>query len=193
MTRTEPLPYRLTAKLEHVEALDGAIPPLARFWRRLPKPVRDLLHGVPAGHPIHPVAVLVPTGAWLSAAVLDLLPGNRKAARRLVGVGVLSALPAVAAGWVDWSILRRDEQRVGLFHAAANASAVGLYGASWLLRRRGRQGAGVVLGLGGLALVSVAGYLGGHLTYRQGAGVVPLEGADAEPAGADAEGAEPVG
>lgn len=172
MSDTEPLPYRLSERLEHVDSLDGTIDAVAPVVRRLPKPLRDLLHGKPAGHPIHPVAVLVPSGAWISAAVLDLLPGNGRAARTLIGVGVLSAAPAVAAGLVDWSILGRRQQRVGLVHAVANAAALGLYAASWATRTRGsRTGGGRALAFAGLTLVSVAGYLGGHLTYRQGAGV----------------------
>ena len=41
-----------------------------------PRALKDLLHGVPAGHPLHPVLVLVPTGAWISSAVLDFMPGQ---------------------------------------------------------------------------------------------------------------------
>lgn len=158
------------ARLEDAAALDAPSTAIARLIARVPRSIREILHGVPIGHPAHPAAVLVPAGAWISAAVLDLLPGTSRAARTLVGVGVLTALPTAAAGWTDWSTLRTRQQRVGLVHAGANVIAVALYSASWLQRRRGHQLSGVVLGMSGLTLISVAGFLGGHLSYRQSAG-----------------------
>jgi nitrite reductase/ring-hydroxylating ferredoxin subunit/uncharacterized membrane protein len=131
--------------------------------------VRDALHGVWLGHPLHPALILVPLGSWISASVLDLLPGRRDAARTLVGVGVASAVPAAAAGWSDWSDLHPQQQRVGLVHATANLVGVGLQLASWRARRKGRQARGVLLSLTAVGLSSAAAYLGGHLAYRQGA------------------------
>jgi uncharacterized membrane protein len=123
---------------------------------------------------VHPIAILVPAGAWISAAVLDFIPGQGRAARTLVGVGLLAAAPAAAAGVADWSALeQKQQQRVGIVHWAANLMAIGLYSASYVQRRRGRAVSGRVLGLLGLALISGAGYLGGHLVYRQGANVEP--------------------
>ncbi len=88
-------------------------------------PLRDLLHGRQLGHPLHPALVQVPTGAWLSAAVLDLLPGTERAARTLVGVGVLAAAPATLSGWVDWAEQHERQPRTGVVHAASNVLAVG--------------------------------------------------------------------
>ena len=134
--------------------------------------VRDVLHGAPLGHPAHPVAILVPAGAWISAAVLDFVPGQQEAAQALVGVGLLGVVPAAAAGIADWSMLREQKQRrVGIVHWAANLTAVALYSASYVQRRRGRHASGTVLSLAGLAIVSASGYLGGHLAYRQAANV----------------------
>ncbi|KQQ22062.1 (2Fe-2S)-binding protein [Rathayibacter sp. Leaf299] len=163
---------RLVSRLENAAALD----PLVERARAVvnsvirPQPVRDVLHGVPVGHPVHPLLVLVPTGAWVSAAVLDLLPGNDRAARTLVGLGVVSVLPTAAAGWTDWSELHEQQTRVGLVHASANVVATALYAASFVQRARGRRTSGKVLGMLGLAVVSGGGYLGGHLSYRQAAG-----------------------
>lgn len=165
----EPLPYRLTTRIESWVALDSALDAVSKRVRALPKALRDALHGKQAGHPLHPVAVLLPTGAWMSASVLDVVPGTARAARTLVGVGVVTAVPAVAAGLVDWSMQRRDQQRVGGVHALANATALTLYSLSWLRRRRGASG--TLLALAGLGLISAGGYLGGHMTYRRGVGV----------------------
>jgi nitrite reductase/ring-hydroxylating ferredoxin subunit/uncharacterized membrane protein len=132
--------------------------------------VRDVLNGVWLGHPVHPLLILAPMGSWLSASVLDLRPGDRRAARTLVGLGTLSAVPAAVTGWADWSQLHPQQQRVGLVHAAGNGVAVALQAASWWSRRRGAHGRGVGLSLAALAVSGVAGWLGGHLAYRQSAG-----------------------
>src|SRR3954471_16601075 len=42
---------------------------------------------------------------------------------------------------------------------------------SWLARRRGRRARGVGLSLAGAGLISVSGWLGGHLSYSLGIGV----------------------
>ena len=159
--------------LEDTTALDPAIAKARTVVNRVFHPglIRDVLRGKPLGHPAHPIAILIPAGAWISAAVLDFVPGQEKAAQTLVGVGVLAAVPAAASGTADWSALKQKQQRVGIVHWAANATSVGLYSLSYLQRRRGKQLSGKVLGLAGLALVSGAGYLGGHLAYRQGANV----------------------
>ncbi len=158
--------------IENTEALDPLVEKAGGFWAAILKPraLRDLLHGVPFGHPVHPVSVQVPIGAWTSAAILDLLPGTAATSRLLVGVGAVSAIPAVLAGWADWLQLHEQQKRVGIVHAAANATAVALYAASWIQRGRGKQTSGKVLSYAGLAVVSGAGFLGGHLSFRQASG-----------------------
>ncbi|GAT79705.1 (2Fe-2S)-binding protein [Streptomyces sp. F-3] len=123
-----------------------------------------------AGHPLHPLMVQVPMGTWLSAAVLDLFPGRSREAGLLVGVGLATAAPAALAGTVDWAELHRRQQRTGLVHALANATAVGLYAASLACRLKGRTGAGRALGFLGLTAAGAGGMLGGHLAYRQASG-----------------------
>lgn len=131
--------------------------------------LRDLLHGTWLGHPLHPVLVQLPVGAFVSAAVLDLLPGMRNAATKLIGLGVATAPPAILAGWTDWSQMTKDRQRVGLVHASANGVAVALYAASLVARKRGRSGVG--LAFAGLSVAGLGAYLGGHLSYARSAGV----------------------
>ncbi|WIB26945.1 DUF2231 domain-containing protein [Curtobacterium sp. MCSS17_015] len=166
---------RITESIERASILDKAVDVDRALVRAVARPraLRQLLHGVPFGHPIHPLMVQVPLGAWISAAVLDLVggPGNAKAAKTLVGVGVASAGTASVAGYVDWSELNREQLRTGWVHQAVNWVGISLYGLSWLQRKRGNHGAGRLLGFAGLTVVSVGGYLGGHLSYRQRAGV----------------------
>ncbi|NEA88845.1 Rieske (2Fe-2S) protein [Streptomyces sp. SID14436] len=157
--------------LERDSRADAAIDALTGAVRALPLGrARDALHGRWLGHPLHPLMVQVPVGSWMSAAVLDLWPGRSREAGVLVGVGLAAAGPAALAGAVDWAELRRQQTRVGLVHAVANAAAVGLYGASLVSRVRGRSVAGRAYGFLGLTAVGVGGMLGGHLAYRQASG-----------------------
>ncbi|EEP72745.1 2Fe-2S domain-containing protein [Micromonospora sp. ATCC 39149] len=163
----------LLTKIERASALDRAGDRLQRAVQATLRPqrVRDLLHGVFLGHPLHPALVQVPIGSWISAAVLDLLPGQRRAATTLVGLGTVSALPAAVAGLNDWAALSRDQRRIGLVHAASNTIALTLYAGSLAARLNGRHGAGRALAYLGISAASAGAYLGGHLAYKQGAQV----------------------
>ncbi|MFJ8821031.1 Rieske 2Fe-2S domain-containing protein [Streptomyces sp. NPDC102467] len=162
-------------RVENAQALDRVVTPVQKAVRALPLgALRDVLHGRQLGHPLHPVLVQVPMGAWISSAVLDFLPGARRPARVLVGLGTLTALPTALAGWADWAEQHEQQMRTGLVHAAANAGAVSLYGASFVVRGR-RPMLGRALGLGGLTCASVGGFIGGHLAYRQAAGANKTE------------------
>lgn len=162
----------VTVRLEQATSLDGAVEAAkGAVAGALPaRPVRDALNGVWLGHPVHPLLIVAPLGSWLSAAALDLLPGQRDASRTLVGLGVLTAAPTAITGWADWADLHPQQQRVGLLHAAANGVAVGLQAASWWARRRGAHTTGIALSAAALGLAGAAGWLGGHLAYRQAAG-----------------------
>jgi nitrite reductase/ring-hydroxylating ferredoxin subunit len=168
-------PLQTIEKLENASVLD----PIANRTRDIVKAVikpgalRDILHGVPIGHPLHPLMILVPTGSWLSAAVLDAIPGSNKASAILIGTGVASAAPTALSGWTDWSEGHEQQLRVGIVHAAANAIAVGLYSLSLVQRLRGKSGK--FLSYTGLVVVSAGGFLGGHMAYRQALGANHVE------------------
>ncbi|MEG3626555.1 Rieske (2Fe-2S) protein [Streptomyces poriticola] len=156
--------------LENARALDRVATPYREFVHALPLGrARDVLHGRWQGHPLHPALVQLPIGSWTSAALLDLTRGNERAARLLVAVGLAGALPAALSGAVDSADQLPEQERVGVVHAAANATAVALYAASLAVRCRG--GSGRMLGFAGLTVATAGGFLGGHLAYRQAAGV----------------------
>lgn len=135
------------------------------------KRLRQLLSGTPFGHPAHPAAVDLPIGFWTSAMALDLVGrGQRKAARRLIGLGLLSAIPAMMTGFSEWLDTDEAEARVGLVHAFVNTTAATAYALSWWTRRRGGR-AGLRWSLVGAATAVVGGWLGGHLAYGLGVGV----------------------
>jgi nitrite reductase/ring-hydroxylating ferredoxin subunit len=157
----------LIDKLENAGSLDRIVEPVQQVVRRLkPGRIRDALHGVWLGHPLHPALVQIPAGTWISASFLDLWPGNAVASRRLVTAGLAAAVPSALAGWTDWSELHEQQMRVGLVHAAANGAAVTLYAVSLAAPERAAK----VLRVSGLAAMSAGGMLGGHLAYRQSAG-----------------------
>ncbi|AXK33991.1 Rieske (2Fe-2S) protein [Streptomyces armeniacus] len=156
--------------LESADALDRVTVPIRNRIRALPLgPVRDVLRGRWQGHALHPTLVQVPVGAWSSAALLDLTRGNERAARLLIATGLVAAAPAALSGAVDFAEQFPEHQRVGVVHAAANATAIALYAASLAARTKGRSGR--LLGLAGLTAATAGGFLGGHMSFRQAAGV----------------------
>ncbi|MEV6905209.1 DUF2231 domain-containing protein [Amycolatopsis sp. NPDC051372] len=166
-------PRRLLTAVERAHALDPPAERVAKALRRLfGKKAGRTLRGRELGHPLHPLAVTLPIGAWVCSALLDALPGNETAARRLVAIGLLTTPPTVVLGAADYSELEEPAQRrVGLAHAGANALAAGIFLASYVARSRSASMAGKVLSLLGLLVLSSGGALGGHLSYAQGAGV----------------------
>lgn len=169
--------------IEDKAVIDKAVEPAqSLIGKLLPRGgVKDLLHGVWLGHPLHPLLTDLPIGFWTSGFVLDLVGGARteQAADTMIGLGVATALPTAAAGVADWSELDTEAKRSGAVHAAANLVATGLYAASWVCRRRGRRPLGVALSMAGAAAATVGGHLGGHLSYRRAAGVNRAEMAPA--------------
>ncbi len=165
--------------LESFEGLDGIAGWASEKWRGIlseSPSLKHLLSGAPLGHPLHPVLTDVPIGTWTSALLLDLVGGrgSEDSADLLVLAGLLAAGPTALSGWSDWSDAEPSSKpigRVGIVHAATNATAISLFGASLVARRTGDRGRGKLLGLVGGGVLAAGGYLGGHLTYEQGARV----------------------
>jgi uncharacterized membrane protein len=170
----DPLNVRLLSRLERTTALDGVIRKVEPVARRLVarEPVRRVLHGDSTGVPLHLIVRDLPYGAWTMAQFLDLFSdaGSRRAARRLVGFGVITAVPTAITGWAEWALADRGTRRVGIAHAAVNGTVVLVFLSSWAARVQDRHVWGVRLArLGGLGLV-VGGFLGGHMASGRRAG-----------------------
>lgn len=128
----------------------------------------DALRGEWLGHALHPLLTDLPLGCWLSAGVLDVFGGraSRKAAKRLIGVGLVLVPPTVASGLADWSTVKDPRtRRVGIVHALGNSVVAVLYFMSWRARRRGHFVRGKLLGMLGGSLAIGTGYLGGHMSF----------------------------
>jgi uncharacterized membrane protein len=160
--------YGLARRVEDARALD----PVVRAARRaVPAalaegPVRDVLGGRWLGHAFHPLLTDFPLGAWTAASLLDILPGadHDDASQRLLAFGLVMVLPTVASGWSDWTRADHRQRRVGVVHAATNATAASCYAGSLLARRRGRRRLGVALGITGGVLATIGGFFGGHMS-----------------------------
>jgi nitrite reductase/ring-hydroxylating ferredoxin subunit/uncharacterized membrane protein len=160
-------------RLEASSSLDKAGRALANAFARLvrPGPLRDLLSGTPLRHPAHPLLTDVTIGLWTSSAVLDLARVPR-GADLLVAAGAVSALPTALTGVNDLADITDPASRsVAVTHAAGNAAALTMFLASYAARRTGARRAGMTLSAFGLAALTGAGFLGGHLAYRRGVGV----------------------
>jgi len=147
------------------------------------RPVSALLAG-PYGHPLHPVLVNVPIGAWVAASVFDVAshvvhrPGFlARGAWWLVAIGVLGALAAALVGFLDLLAIPTHTPvfRTALVHMGLNLAVTGGYVGGFLWRRaEGGVAAGpvpwgpLVLSLVCLAVLALSGFLGGKLAFRYG-------------------------
>lgn len=133
------------------------------------------------GHPIHPMLIVYPF-AFLTGAfgfnVAAAASRNRdlgKVGDYLVPAGIAAGLVAAVPGILDYLTVvppnssGRDRARN---HGLLNTTGLGLFAASWLIgRSRRRRTLPLVLQGIGSAVMSVAGYMGGTLVYRNQIGV----------------------
>ncbi len=161
-------PFDQIPALERVTALDAPAGVLNALSDVISKPdgLRRSLAGEPLGHAAHPMLVQIPIGAWMSASWLDFLPRTEQAATVLTGVGIATALPAVAAGLVDYRTLDRRGKRIAVVHAAANTISLACQIASLRDRMTGKLRRGQWVGFAGTLALSVGGALGGHLAHK---------------------------
>lgn len=133
------------------------------------------------GHPIHPMLIPFPfaflTGAFLFDAAaawtgnMDLSYTGRNLTLAGIGMGLVAAIP----GAVDYfgSVPPRSSGRTrATKHALANTSALALFAVSYALREDGDASiATLAAQFAGVVLLSMGGYMGGTLVYRNQIGV----------------------
>ena len=118
----------------------------------------------PYGHPIHPMLVAIPIGAWVASLVFDLASH----------VTTPRALAAATAGFLDYFAIPTGTRahRTALLHMAINLTVTVAFGLDlwWrtTLTRTAVPLGPIVLSLVALAGLGVSGYLGGKLAYRYG-------------------------
>jgi uncharacterized membrane protein len=144
----------------------------------------------PYGHPVHPMLVSLPIGAWFMSIVFDVASrvsstngaSFYRATLWLIGTGILVALFAAVWGFIDLLHIRVHTLafRVGLTHAAINVCVVTIYAVEWVLRYVRRDlprvpVSLVVLNVASYLLLILSGALGGTLAYRYGVRVADEE------------------
>ncbi|WP_394275475.1 DUF2231 domain-containing protein [Luteococcus sp.] len=164
----------LMVRLEQSPVLDRAVDaaqPLMEAISGNPT-IKHTLQGRWAGHALHPIAVQVPLGTWMSALLVDLSGTDPEgaSAQVLTAVGIASAVPAAITGWAELADADRPRQRVGVVHAGANVIGLGLQGLAMVQRSRGSKVLALATSGASMGILAAAGYLGGHLAVSRGVG-----------------------
>jgi nitrite reductase/ring-hydroxylating ferredoxin subunit/uncharacterized membrane protein len=174
----------LAEAVDRQEWLDRAADPLKKSIKalfraggELGRKVKDFLHGTWLGHPVHPVLVSIPIGAWTVAIIFDVIDALRgtkafsAAADGSIVVGLCGAVAAAITGLTDFQHTGKSAMRVAFAHGVLNLSATGLYVVALVLRLEGIRDPGRALSWLGYGIVALAGFLGGHLSYGLRIGV----------------------
>lgn len=141
------------------------------------------------GHPIHPILVTVPIGAWVASVIFDIVAlasaddeaTFAEGAYWLIGIGIVGALLAAIFGLIDLLGIARGTKafKTGLLHMGINLIVVVVFVIDFIVRASGDYEdatvGGFVLSLIGLALLGISGYLGGQLAYSFGVRVADEE------------------
>jgi nitrite reductase/ring-hydroxylating ferredoxin subunit/uncharacterized membrane protein len=133
------------------------------------------------GHPIHPMLIVYPfaflTGAFgfSVAAAASRNQDLRTVSNYLIPTGIAAGLVAAVPGVVDYFKVvppNSSGKERATKHALLNTASLTLFATSWLLGRAGERRTIPLLlqGLGSAAM-SVAGFMGGTLVYRNQIGV----------------------
>ena len=149
------------------------------FYGALGSPGRllqDFLNGSWLGHSLHAVLVDVVIGGATVAVLLDLLRvifgvnGLEEATTWTVGLVFLSALGAVVAGLTDYKDTNHDTpaRDVAGLHGLISLVATIGFGISLWLRLSDGHDAGFWVMLVSYLVVSVGGYIGGHVVFKYG-------------------------
>ena len=136
------------------------------------------------GHPAHQILIVFPLGLLVTAVIFDGIArfgGPERFAEMaywIIAAGLIGGALAAIPGWVDWFAIPRGTRanRVGLVHGLGNMVLLGLFAASWYLRRDDPlhpPDTASLLSLTGLLLGVVTAWLGGELVDRLGVGVDP--------------------
>jgi uncharacterized membrane protein len=137
----------------------------------------------PYGHPIHPMMVTIPIGAWTASLIFDIVAASASGDNErvfatgafwLIVVGLVGAVLAAVFGLMDLSTIPRGTKAfsTGITHLTLNTIVVVLYVVNLIVRNNaGREEfstAGLVLSIVAIAVLSASGWLGGRLSYHYG-------------------------
>src|SRR5688572_9924596 len=163
-----------------LRGLSNAIASIMRgFYGALGGPGRllqDFMNGTWLGHSLHAVLVDVVIGAATAAVLLDVLrlffgvDGLEDATFWVVLLVLLSALGAAVTGLTDYKDTNPDTpaRDVAGMHGLINLVATIGFAVSTLQRAGGAHDAAFWVLLVSYLIVSVGGYIGGHIVFKYG-------------------------
>jgi nitrite reductase/ring-hydroxylating ferredoxin subunit/uncharacterized membrane protein len=163
-----------------LRGLSNAIASIMRgFYGALGGPGRllqDFLNGTWLGHSLHAVLVDVVIGGATAALLLDILriffgvDGLQDAAFWVVLLVVLSALGAAVTGLTDYKDTNHDTpvRDVAGLHGLINLVATIGFAGSTVQRAGDAHDAAFWVLLVSYLIVSVGGYIGGHIVFKYG-------------------------
>jgi uncharacterized membrane protein len=138
------------------------------------------------GHRLHPPLTDFPIALWSVSLLWDgvgLVSGDPfwiRCSFWSIAVGLLAALPTLAAGILDYVALpenRPAAERTAQLHMLAMLSATALFAGSLIVRFSGvaykPSPVALVLSALGFIVLLLGGWLGGELVFRHG--IPPLE------------------
>ena len=124
---------------------------------------------------VYPFAFLTGAFGFSLAAAASRKRAFDDVAEHLIPTGIVAGLVAAVPGIIDYLTVvppQSSAKERARTHALLNTTGLGLFTASWLLRRNGRRRAASLLLQGlGSSVMSIAGFMGGTLAYRNQIGV----------------------
>jgi uncharacterized membrane protein len=128
-----------------------------------------------AGHPIHPILVTFPIGCFVAAVLCDLISIWAGPAfwapmsTWLILFGVAGSLVAGLFGFIDYlsAPMSAQAKNLAAWHMSLNVAVILIFGWACAVRFLDHTSvAGYALTGLGIALLAVAGYLGGDVAHR---------------------------
>lgn len=132
------------------------------------------------GHPIHMMLMHFPIGFFSGTLLLDIISiilhnsSVWNVSGYLLVAGVIMALATAIPGAIDFFYTvppASSAKKRAIMHAVLNLITVGIFACSFFIRQRTAQITIVGLELAGMALMAIAGYLGGTLVVRNQIGI----------------------
>jgi uncharacterized membrane protein len=149
--------------------------------RKLDRPAKS--YAAFRGHPLHPMLVPLPIGAFAFLLVTDLVflftgdPFWARASAWLLLAGIITGGLAAIVGLGDYFNIQTARRPIGHFHAFGNMAALVVAILNYGIRL-GDPGAavwpwGLLLTLVMIVGLAATGWAGGELAYRHRVGVLP--------------------
>ena len=136
------------------------------------------------GHPIHPILVAFPVAFFTGTLIFDILgkvldnPALWHTGFYLEIAGIIGGLAAAVPGIIDYFFTVPPEssaKKRATKHGLLNITTVAVFFIAWMIRHNNDASSLVIISLEvlGVILLSVAGWMGGTLVYRNQIAVNP--------------------